>query len=165
MKKAPNKKELKQMLTSKLSRYFGVTPDEANAEQIYKAVVLVTKDILTQNRADFKVNVKKQEAKKIYYLCMEFLVGRQLKNNLCNLGIDADMRAVVADFGQSLDTLYTYEPDPGLGNGGLGRLAACFMDGLTTLDYSATGFSILYEYGFFKQKIIDGNQVELPDIW
>ena len=119
MKKAPNKKELKELLTSKLSRYFGVTPDEANAEQIYKSVVLVTKDILTQSRADFKVNVKKQEAKKIYYLCMEFLVGRQLKNNLCNLGIDGDMREAVADLGHSLDALYSCEPDPGLGNGDL----------------------------------------------
>lgn len=153
------------MLVSKLSRYFGVTPEEASADQIYKSVILVVKDLLTQKRADFKVNVKKQNAKKIYYLCMEFLIGRSLKNNLCNLGIADDMRAVVAEMGQSLDALYACEPDPGLGNGGLGRLAACFMDGLTTLDYSATGFSILYEYGFFKQKIIDGNQVELPDIW
>lgn len=165
MRNLPNKQELKQMLTSKLSRYFGVTPDEASPEQTYKSVILVVKDILTQKRADFKINVKKQGAKKIYYLCMEFLIGRSLKNNLCNLGIDEAMRELLEEMGQSLDNLYTYEPDPGLGNGGLGRLAACFMDALTTLDYSATGFSILYEYGFFKQKIIDGNQVELPDIW
>ena len=165
MRNLPQKNELKQMLVSKLSRYFGVTPEEASAEQVYKSVVLVVKDILTQKRADFKINVKKQEAKKIYYLCMEFLIGRCLKNNLCNLGIDQAMQEIVADMGQSLDALYTLEPDPGLGNGGLGRLAACFMDALTTLDYSATGFSILYEYGFFKQKIIDGDQVELPDVW
>ena len=165
MRNLPNKNELRQLLSSKLSRYFGVTPEEASAEQIYKSVVLVTKDILTQKRADFKVNVKKQGSKKLYYLCMEFLVGRQLKNSLENLGISADMRDIVAEMGQSLDALYAKEPDPGLGNGGLGRLAACFMDSLTTLDYSATGFSILYEYGFFKQKIVDGEQVELPDIW
>ena len=165
MRNLPDKNELKQLLTSKLSRYFGVTPEEASAEQIYKSVVLVTKDILTQKRADFKVNVKKQGSKKLYYLCMEFLVGRQLKNSLENLGISSDMREIVGEMGQSLDALYSREPDPGLGNGGLGRLAACFMDSLTTLDYSATGFSILYEYGFFKQKIVDGEQVELPDIW
>ncbi|MBQ8175218.1 MAG: glycogen/starch/alpha-glucan phosphorylase [Clostridia bacterium] len=165
MRTLPPKSELKQMLVSKLSRYFGVTPEEASEEQVYKSVILVTKDILTQKRADFKVNVKKQEAKKVYYLCMEFLIGRCLKNNLCNLGIDDAMQDIVSELGFSLDTLYTHEPDPGLGNGGLGRLAACFMDSLTTLDYSATGFSILYEYGFFKQKIIDGDQVELPDVW
>ncbi len=165
MKKLPSKTELRQMLESKLSRYFGVTPEEANAEQIYKSVILVTKDILTQKRADFKVNVNKQGAKKIYYLCMEFLIGRCLKNNLSNLGIAEDMHEVVSELGFSLDALYSKEPDPGLGNGGLGRLAACFMDSLTTLDYSATGFSILYEYGFFKQKIVEGSQVELPDIW
>lgn len=153
------------MLFSKLSRYFGVTPEEATAEQIYKSVVLVTKDILTQKRADFKLNVKRQGSKKLYYLCMEFLIGRSLKNNLENLGIAGDMRAVVSELGQTLESLYANEPDPGLGNGGLGRLAACFMDSLTTLDYSATGFSILYEYGFFKQKIVDGEQIELPDIW
>lgn len=165
MRSLPSKEELQQMLRSKLSRYFGVVPEEANVEQIYKSVILVVKDILAQKRADFKINVKKQEAKKVYYLCMEFLVGRSLKNNLCNLGLESAMHEVVAEMGQSLDALYTHEPDPGLGNGGLGRLAACFMDSLTTLDYSATGFSILYEYGFFKQRIVDGEQVEMPDIW
>ncbi len=165
MKKALDKNQLKALLASKLSRYFGVTAEEATAEQIYKSVILVTRDLLTQKRADFKVNVKRQEGKKIYYLCMEFLIGRLLKNNLMNLGIDEAMREAVGEYWQSLDALYAQEPDPGLGNGGLGRLAACFMDSLTTLDYSATGFSILYEYGFFRQKLIDGEQVELPDVW
>ncbi len=165
MRKLPDQSELKQMLVSKLSRYYGVTPEEANAEQIYHSVILVTKDILAQKRTDFKINVEKQQAKKVYYLCMEFLIGRSLKNNLCNLGLDGAMRGAVAEMGRSLDELYTHEPDPGLGNGGLGRLAACFMDALTSQNYSATGFSILYEYGFFKQKIVDGEQVELPDVW
>ena len=165
MKKLPDTAALRQMLMSKLSRYFGVTPEEASDEQVYKSVVLVTKDILTQKRADFKQNVKQQGAKKLYYLCMEFLVGRSLKNNLENLGIATDMREAVGEIGKSLEHLYGCEPDPGLGNGGLGRLAACFMDSLTTLDYSATGFCILYEYGFFRQRILDGEQVELPDIW
>ena len=160
-----NKAQIRDALTSKLARYFGTTPEEASAEQVYKSVVLTVKDILTQKRSDFKLDTKKQRGKKIYYLCMEFLIGRSLRNNLRNLGL-ADMYGeVLSEMGFQLDDIYTLEPDPGLGNGGLGRLAACFMDGLTTLAYPATGFSILYEYGLFKQKIIDGDQIELPDIW
>ena len=165
MNTAFNKAQIKDAITSKLARYFGTTPEEASDEQIYKSVVLTVKDILTQRRSDFKLDTKKQRGKKIYYLCMEFLVGRSLKNNLRNLGIADLYGEVLSELGFSLDSIYNLEPDPGLGNGGLGRLAACFMDGLTTLDYPATGFSILYEYGLFKQKIIDGEQIELPDIW
>jgi len=152
-------------LTEKLARYFGVTPDEANKEQVYKATILTVKDILAQKRADFKEITKKQRSKNVYYLCMEFLIGRSLKNNLMNLELADGYREVLREMGFDLDELFEMEPDPGLGNGGLGRLAACFMDSLTTMDYPATGFSICYEYGFFKQKIIDGNQVELPDVW
>ncbi len=152
-------------LTEKLARYFGVTPDEANKEQVYKATILTVKDILAQRRADFKEMTKKQRSKNVYYLCMEFLIGRSLKNNLMNLELADGYREVLREMGFDLDELFEMEPDPGLGNGGLGRLAACFMDSLTTMDYPATGFSICYEYGLFKQKIIDGNQVELPDVW
>ena len=159
------KEQVSAAITSKLARYFGTTPDDANPEQMYKAVVLTVKDILTQKRSDFKLDTKKQRGKKIYYLCMEFLVGRSLKNNLNNLGVAGAYGQALADMGFSLDEIYPLEPDPGLGNGGLGRLAACFMDALTTLDYPATGFSILYEYGLFKQRIVDGDQIELPDIW
>lgn len=116
-----------------------------------------------QKRSEFKEQVKKQRAKKVYYMCMEFLIGPSLRNNLKNLGIEDDFKNVIYDMGFSLDELYDAEPDPGLGNGGLGRLAACFMDSLTTLNYPATGFTLCYEYGLFKQKIVDGNQVELPD--
>lgn len=159
------KEQVRSAITSKLARYFGTTPDDANPEQMYKSVVLTVKDILTEKRADFKLDTKKQRGKKVYYLCMEFLVGRSLKNNLRNLGIADAYGEALSDMGFSLDEIYPLEPDPGLGNGGLGRLAACFMDALTTLDYPATGFSILYEYGLFKQKIVDGDQIELPDIW
>lgn len=152
-------------ITDKLSKFFGTTPDEANADQIYKAVILSVKDILSHKRTEFKQNVKNQEGKKIYYLCMEFLIGKSLKNNLMNLGIEKQYRDVLSSWGYNIEDLYEHEDNPGLGNGGLGRLAACFMDALTTLDYSATGFSILYEYGLFKQKIVDGQQIELPDIW
>lgn len=156
---------VRESIEQKLIRYFGVKPDEANEEQIYKATVMSVKDILTEKRSVFHEKVKKQQPKKVYYLCMEFLMGRQLKNNLMNLGISETYRTVLSEMGFDLEKIYEFEPDPGLGNGGLGRLAACFLDSLTSLDYAATGFSICYEYGLFKQKIIDGNQVELPDAW
>lgn len=161
----PKTVELREGIESKLSRYFGTTPAEANKDQVYKAVLLSVKDMLAAKRTKFKANVTKQQGKKVYYLCMEFLIGRQLKNNLRNLGIADEYAAILKKWGYDLEELYEIEADPGLGNGGLGRLAACFMDGLTSLDYSATGFSILYEYGLFKQKIVEGDQMELPDVW
>ena len=96
---------------------------------------------------------------------MEFLLGRSLKNNLFNLGLEDSFRKALSEMGVKLDNLYEQEPDAGLGNGGLGRLAACFMDALATCGYPAMGYSILYEFGIFKQKIIDGWQTELPDEW
>lgn len=152
-------------LTSKLSRYFAVSPEEATKEQIYKATVLSVRDILAQKSKAFGSDVKKKQLKRVYYLCMEFLVGRSLKNDLCNLGLADDYRAALKTLGFSLDDIYEQEADPGLGNGGLGRLAACFMDSLSSMDYPARGFSICYEYGLFKQRIVDGEQLELPDIW
>ncbi|MBP3917927.1 MAG: glycogen/starch/alpha-glucan phosphorylase [Clostridia bacterium] len=159
------KQSIREALALKLSRYFGVTIEEANKQQIYRAVMLCVKDALSQKRSDYKEEVKRQSGKTLYYMCMEFLVGRSLRNNLCNLGVDNICREVLAELGISLDEIYELEPDPGLGNGGLGRLAACFMDAATTLNYPATGFSILYEYGLFKQKLVDGQQIELPDNW
>lgn len=159
------KQTIKQALESKLSRYFGVNPEDANKEQVYKATILSVKDILTQKRSNFKHKVRDEHAKKVYYLCMEFLLGRSLKNNLRNLGIADEYTEILKEFGFDIEEIYEMEPNPGLGNGGLGRLAACFMDSLTSLNYPADGFSILYQYGLFKQKIIDGNQLELPDEW
>ena len=152
MEQTITEKSIREALESKISRYFGVRAEDATRAQLYKAVILTVRDILTDKRSAFRRVVKQKKAKRVYYLCMEFLIGPSLRNNLRNLGLEAEYAAAA-------------EPDPGLGNGGLGRLAACFMDSLTTLDYPATGFSLLYEYGLFKQKIIDGNQVELPDIW
>ncbi len=160
-----DKAQVKASIEGKLIRYFGVEPDEASPEQMYKAVVYSVKDILQQKRGEFRERTKKAKGKKIYYLCMEFLVGRTLKNALMNLGVEDEYRAVLEEMGHDLSAAYDADPDLGLGNGGLGRLAACFMDSLTTLDYAATGFSICYEYGFFKQKLVEGNQVELPDMW
>lgn len=163
-----NSKEVKaveEKLESKLSRYFGCTPKEASPEQMYKAAAMTVKDTLTEKRKLFKEQVNKTGSKRVYYMCMEFLLGRSLKTNLCNLGVVDEYRLALKHFGFNINDLYELEPDAGLGNGGLGRLAACFMDSLASLDYPATGFSICYEYGLFKQKIIDGLQVELPDIW
>lgn len=156
---------IRENIESKLTSYFGVVPEEATEEQILKATILSTRDTLTKKRSEFHDKVKKQHPKRVYYLCMEFLVGPQLRNNLMNLGVADEYRAALKEMGFDLDRIYELEPDPGLGNGGLGRLAACFMDSLTSMDYPATGFSICYEYGLFKQRIIDGNQVELPDTW
>lgn len=152
-------------LDNKLSRYFGIKSEEATQEQIYKAVILTVKDLLTVKKTVWNEKVKQHRAKKVYYMCMEFLVGRQLRNNLCNLGVTGAYRAALDGLGINLEDIYEFEPDPGLGNGGLGRLAACFLDSLTTLDYPACGFSICYEYGLFKQKIIGCQQIELSDDW
>ena len=159
------KKQVKENIEAKLARYFGCTPAEATREQMYKAVAMTVKDILTEKRGDFKQEVNQKGAKRVYYMCMEFLLGRSLKTGICNLGMTKEYADALAAYGYTLDDIYECEPDAGLGNGGLGRLAACFMDSLSSLDYPATGFSICYEYGFFKQMIVDGMQVELPDIW
>ena len=157
--------KVKKNIETKLSRYFGCAAQEASAEQMYKAVSMTIRDILTEKRGEFKKEVNKTGAKRVYYMCMEFLLGRSLKTNVCNLGLQNEYGEALSKLGFDLNELYECEPDAGLGNGGLGRLAACFMDSLSSLDYPATGFSICYEYGLFKQMIVDGMQVELPDVW
>ncbi len=157
--------EAQQLIRGKLSRYFGVSPAEASRDQVYKAVVMSVRDIMLEKRQQFHIKTKKEKAKRVYYLCMEFLIGRSLKNSVHNLGIVEAINGALKGYNTSLDELYEEEPDAGLGNGGLGRLAACFLDGLATQDYPAMGFSICYEYGLFKQKIVDGWQMELPDVW
>ena len=162
----PTAAEIKENLEIKLSRFFGCTSAEATKEQLYKATAMTVRDILTEKRGNFKKKVNQTGGKRVYYMCMEFLLGRSLKTNLCNLGLDKAYGEALSAMGDyTLEDLYTCEPDAGLGNGGLGRLAACFMDSLSSLDYPATGFSICYEYGLFKQRIVDGIQVEMPDIW
>lgn len=161
----PKPREVGENIEQKLLRLFGTTAAEATRDQMYKAVANTVKDILADKRAHFSERVKKDGEKQVYYICMEFLLGRSLKNNLSNLGLAGAYSEALAGMGVSLDELYECEPDAGLGNGGLGRLAACFMDSLASLDYPAGGFSILYEYGLFKQKIVDGLQIEMPDVW
>ncbi len=161
----PNSAEVKELLENILQRHFGCTAQEASKEQMYKAAAITIKNLLSEKRSAYKKKVNQAGAKRIYYMCMEFLLGRSLKTNLCNLGLDQAYADAIAQLGFSLEELYECEPDAGLGNGGLGRLAACFMDSLSSLDYPATGFSLCYEYGLFKQMIVDGMQVELPDVW
>ena len=165
MNYALSKKKAKELLTAKLSHFMGVTPEEATDEQYYKAIALIVRDMMSAGRAEFSDEAAKAGTKKIYYLCMEFLMGRSLKNNLYNLNLTEVFDSVLADYGVKLESLYDCEPDAGLGNGGLGRLAACYLDGLATQGYPARGYSILYEAGIFKQKLVDGWQTELPDFW
>ena len=154
------------LINNKLSRYFGVLSTEASKDQIYKAVVMCVRDILLEKRSAFNKKYRVEGGKRVYYLCMEFLLGQSLKNNTYNLNIQESFdKALKNNFNCSLEDLYELEPDAGLGNGGLGRLAACFMDALASQNYPAMGYSIRYEYGLFKQKIVDGWQTELPDVW
>lgn len=156
---------LSAMIERKLSHNFGVTPAQASDELFYKACVLVLLEIMNERRAVFKKSADEQEAKTVYYLSMEFLMGRSLKNNLYNLDLTDTMARALAKFKVKLDKLYDFEPDAGLGNGGLGRLAACFLDALSSGGYPAMGYCIRYELGIFRQKLVDGWQTEMPDFW
>ena len=157
--------QIKEEIRDKLSHVFGVSLENATNEEYYKAVVLILRELLSKGRAEFVQNAEKAGTKQIYYLCMEFLLGRSLRNNLFNLGLEKNFKKALSECGVKLESLYEQEPDAGLGNGGLGRLAACFLDGLATQGYPAMGYSLRYEYGLFRQKLVDGWQTELPDTW
>ena len=165
MKSSISVENAKQMINDKLSHFFGVTPEDATEEQYYKAVAMIVRDDLAAKNSEFRHIANGQDSKKIYYLCMEFLMGRSLKNNLYNLNLTDVFDKALSSFGVSLNRIYELEPDAGLGNGGLGRLAACYLDGLATDGYQSMGYSIRYEAGIFKQKLVDGWQTELPDFW
>ena len=144
--------------------------ENADNRALYKAIATVVNRQLgimrrAYNNERFEIEKNKPNRKKVCYICMEFLMGQSLKNNLYNLGETALVEEILKERGLSLEDICKEEPDAGLGNGGLGRLAACFMDALTTNNYDATGYSLSYEYGLFKQKIVDGWQVEMPDNW
>ena len=164
-KRTVTKEELKERIETKLVTRGITYPKEAKPEQLYQATVASIKDIMLEYRNEFKIRKKARNSKKICYLCMEFLVGRSLRNDAISLGIYEELKEILKEFDSSFEKIYACETDPGLGNGGLGRLAACFMDSLSALDFSANGYSLLYETGLFKQKIIDGEQIELPDEW
>ena len=160
-----SRNELRERIEGKLITRGITDPSGATDEQLYFATVQVLKDIMIDYRTDFKKRIRAANGKKVCYLCMEFLVGRALKNDVINLGLYDDLCTILTDLGSSFERVYACEVDPGLGNGGLGRLAACFMDSLTAQDYAANGYSLLYENGLFRQKIVDGEQVELSDEW
>ena len=159
------KEDLKEALVARLSRFVGVSPHDATDEHYYKALAGLLREEMGARRPEFVRESRRQGKKRVYYLSMEFLMGRSLKNTLYNLNMTGLAEEALADFGVKLGKLYDCEPDPGLGNGGLGRLAACYLDAMATQEIPATGYSILYELGFFQQKIVDGWQTELPDFW
>ena len=165
MKSTISTSQAKKMITDKLSHFFGVSPADATDEQFYKAVAMIVRDRLSTQNSEFRHIADGQDSKQIYYLCMEFLMGRSLRNNLYNLGLVETFDAALDSMGVKLEKLYEQEPDAGLGNGGLGRLAACYLDGLATNGFQSMGYSIRYEAGIFKQKLVDGWQTELPDFW
>lgn len=165
MKKTLTPSEARDMIVSKLSHNFGVIPTEATDEHYYKAIALILRDMMSHEYATFTNAAESQNKKTVYYLCMEFLMGRSLKNTLYNLGLTDVMTKALQGLNIKIENIYEQEPDAGLGNGGLGRLAACFLDGLATQDYPAMGYSLRYEFGIFRQKLVDGWQTELPDRW
>ena len=156
-------KHINRLIDNELFRYWNSGPENADSNQVYRALSIVIRDLLLHKRNEF-IN-KQNNNKQVYYMCMEFLIGKSLRNNLYNLNIENETKEALKKYNLTLEELCLIEKDPGLGNGGLGRLAACFMDSLATQNYPAVGFSIKYEFGLFKQKIIDGWQTELPDDW
>lgn len=157
--------EITRKLTEVLEYDFRVSPAEATHTQIYKALSKIVVNYLKEKRSMFMTDCNSKGRKQVYYLSMEFLMGRSLKTNLYNLGMQDEVAKALKKLDVKIEHIYEEEPDAGLGNGGLGRLAACYLDGLATCAFPATGYSILYEYGIFKQRIIDGWQTELPDEW
>lgn len=156
---------VRNLIVKKLSHNFGISPENATYEQFYKAVSLVLQDFMTDCQSKFLSKMQDQRPKQVHYICMEFLLGKSLKNNLTNLKLEKVFSSALKSLGVNLEAVYAKEPDAALGNGGLGRLAACFLDSLATNAYPSIGYSLRYEYGVFLQKLIDGWQTELPDFW
>ena len=159
------KREFEKLLKDKLMSECNVTIDAASADQIYRCLAMITRQIMSDRQKQYQSKVLGEGKKQVYSLCMEFLLGRSLRTSLFNLGLNEVAESVLADADVKIDTIYEQEPDAGLGNGGLGRLAACYLDGMATDGIPGTGYSILYEYGIFKQKIVDGWQQETADNW
>ena len=156
---------ISDLIVKKLSHNFGVTPEKASDEIFYKACALVLIDIMGERRSEFKKETDKTNSKRVYYLSMEFLMGRSFKSTLFNLDLTNEFKKALGKHNVKLENLFELEPDAGLGNGGLGRLAACFLDALSSGGYPAMGYCIRYEYGIFRQKIVEGWQTEMPDFW
>ena len=160
-----DKESIKETIVGKVQRYNGLPIEEASKAQIYRAVASTVRDQIMQKMIVSREAWKKQKGKSLYYLSVEFLMGRSMYCNMLNLLSTKEYTEALAELGIDIQDVLKEEPEPGLGNGGLGRLAACFLDSLSSLDLPAMGCTIRYEYGLFRQKIVDGQQVELPDSW
>ena len=160
-----SKAQLTEMIVGKLRRNFGRDVEDAGPNHIFKACALVLRDIMSAHQMETGNRVWEDQQRQVHYLSMEFLMGRSLEKNAYNLGLLDTLKETLEDLGYSASDLFEKEPDAGLGNGGLGRLAACFLDSLATLGYPAYGCGIRYRYGMFKQKIENGYQIEVPDEW
>ncbi|MBS6117697.1 MAG: glycogen/starch/alpha-glucan phosphorylase [Clostridiales bacterium] len=159
------KEAFKQSVKDNVKFLYRKTLEEATKEQVFQAVSYTVKDVIIDNWLETQNAYEEQDPKVLYYMSMEFLMGRALGNNLINLGAYGEVKEALDELGFDLNCIEDQEPDPALGNGGLGRLAACFLDSLATLNYCAYGCGIRYRYGMFKQKIEDGFQIEVPDNW
>ena len=160
-----NVKEMKKALRDKLKLSYGCTVEEANEAQMLRAAALVLRELMADREIASKRKTRETRARQVHYLSMEFLMGRSLMKNAYNLGVSDLLTKALEELGFRAADVFEAEPDAALGNGGLGRLAACYLDSMTTLDIPATGYSICYELGIFRQRIVDGQQVELPDDW
>ena len=157
--------KFKENLEGRLKRQYGKDISQANKHDLFDAVSASALEVIMENWMATRHEYDKKPTKQLYYLSAEFLMGRALSNNLINAEISDQVKAVLKDMNIDYDMIEDQEPDAGLGNGGLGRLAACFLDSLATLDYPGHGYGIRYRYGMFEQKIENGYQVEYPDNW
>lgn len=165
MDKVYTSEDISKLIDGKLMRHFGRERDDATKQQIFRAACFVVRDIMSELWLKHHEIICSQTEKQVIYLSMEFLPGTSLRNNIFNLGIENAFQSALEGYEYKLTDLYEMEPDAGLGNGGLGRLASCYLDAISSCGMFGQGMSICYEYGIFKQKITDGNQIEQPDDW
>ena len=159
------KHDMKEAIIRKLRLNYGCTEQQASDGEMLKACAMVLRDIMAEHGVESKEKAAREGARRVHYLSLEFLMGRSLMKNAYNLQVLPQLKEAIEELGFKAADIFDMEPDAGLGNGGLGRLAACYLDSMTTLEIPATGYSICYELGLFKQKIVEGQQVELPDDW
>ena len=160
-----NKETLKEAIVQKLRLNYGCTEQQATDGEKMKACAMVLRDIMAEHGVQPREETAHEEKRKVHYLSLEFLMGRSLMKNAFNLGVGEILTEALDELGFRAADIFESEPDAGLGNGGLGRLAACYLDSMTTLDIPAAGYSICYELGSFHQRFVDGQQGELPDNW